>query len=286
LIFGAKINDSGNYEAIIPDSMPDIKFRILLLQQSQHTMILNSVSVDCVIFGFDKSGLRVLLNQTDKEKLRRVLPDQASSDQIKQLYEKHPVFTSDIDWSLFGGHVPETQDLDEFAKDLLFQATGLNDVYLQQIHAFGSLQRVPYVRVITIGYYSLINPEYHDLKQSNQAKSLQWFNLNELPILCFDHDQIIQQALLKLRQEVMYHPVGFHLLPDKFTLTEIQSLYEVILNKKMDTRNFRKKLAKMELLVDSGEKQQNVAHRAAKLYQFDIQVYEKLKEEGLNFRIE
>jgi 8-oxo-dGTP diphosphatase len=249
-------------------------------------MILNSVSVDCVIFGFDKSGLRVLLNQIDKEALRRTLPEQASSEQIRQLYEQHPVFTSDNYWSLFGGHVPEAQDLDEFAKNLLFQATGMTDVYLQQINAFGSLQRVPYVRVITVGYYSLINPDYYLLKQSNIAKSLQWFNLNELPALCFDHDQIIQHALLKLRQEVMYHPVGFHLLPEKFTLTEIQSLYEVILNKKMDTRNFRKKLAKMKLLVDSGEKQQNVAHRAAKLYQFDIQMYKKLKEEGLNFRIE
>jgi 8-oxo-dGTP diphosphatase len=249
-------------------------------------MILNSVSVDCVIFGFDNTGLRVLLNQIDKEALKRALPEQVSQEQIKQLYEKHPVLTSDLYWSLFGGHVPEQQDLDEFAKNLLFQATGLNDVFLQQIFAFGSLERVPYIRVITIGYYALINPEYHDLKQSNLAKSLQWFNLNELPPLCFDHDKIIRQALLKLRQEVMYHPVGFHLLPEKFTLTEIQSLYEVILNKKMDTRNFRKKLAKMGLLVDSGEKQQNVAHRAAKLYQFDIEVYEKLKDEGLNFRIE
>jgi len=249
-------------------------------------MILNSVSVDCVIFGFDKSGLKVLLVQIDKEVLRKALPEQASSDQIRQIYEKHPVLNSDMYWSLFGGHVPEQQDLDEFAKELLFQATGLNDVFLQQISAFGSLERVPYTRVITIGYYSLINPEYYDLKQSKLTKSLQWFNLTELPPLCFDHDKIIQQALLKLRQEVMYHPVGFHLLPEKFTLTEIQSLYEVILNKKMDTRNFRKKLAKMELLIDSGEKQQNVAHRAAKLYQFDIQVYEKLKKEGLNFRIE
>jgi len=249
-------------------------------------MILNSVSVDCVIFGFDKSGIRVLLNQIDKEALKLALPKQASSEQIKQLYEKHPVLTSDIYWSLFGGHVPEQQDLDEFAKTLLFQATGLNDVFLQQVYTFGSLERVPYTRVITIGYYALINPDYYDLKQSNLAKSMQWFNLNELPPLCFDHDKIIQQALLKLRQEVMYHPVGFHLLPEKFTLTEIQSLYEVILNKKMDTRNFRKKLAKMELLIDSGDKQQNVAHRAAKLYQFDIHIYEKLKEEGLNFRIE
>ena len=249
-------------------------------------MILNSISVDCVIFGFDKSGLRVLLNQIDREALLSDLPKHASSDQIRQIYEKHPVLTSDNYWSLFGEHVPEQQDLDEFAKELLFQATGLNDVYLQQINAFGSLDRVPYTRVITIGYYALINPDYYSLKQSNLAKSLQWFNLNELPTLCFDHEIIIQQALNKLRQEVMYHPVGFHLLPEKFTLTEIQSLYEVILNKKMDTRNFRKKLAKMELLIDSGEKQQNVAHRAAKLYQFDIQVYQKLKMEGLNFRIE
>jgi len=249
-------------------------------------MILNSISVDCVIFGFDKSGLRVLLNQIDKEALQQDLPKQASSDQIKQIYEKHPIITSENYWSLFGAHVPEQQDLNEFAKDLLFQATGLTDVYLQQINAFGSLDRVPYTRVITIGYYALINPDYYNLRQSNLAKSLQWFNLNELPTLCFDHEIIIQEALDKLRQEVMYHPVGFHLLPEKFTLTEIQSLYEVILNKKMDTRNFRKKLAKMKLLIDSGEKQQKVAHRAARLFQFDIQVYQKLKMEGLNFRIE
>lgn len=249
-------------------------------------MILNSVSVDCVIFGFDKSGLRVLLNQIDREALISSLPEQASGEQIKKLYEQHPMLTSEVYWSLFGSHVPEEQDLNEFAKDLLFQATGLTNVFLQQIQAFGSLERVPYTRVITIGFYALINPDYYNLKQSSLAKSLQWFNLSEIPSLCFDHDKIIEQALLKLRQEVMYHPVGFHLLPEKFTLTEIQSLYEVILNKKMDTRNFRKKLAKMKLLVDSEEKQQKVAHRAARLYQFDIQVYEQLKEEGLNFRIE
>jgi 8-oxo-dGTP diphosphatase len=249
-------------------------------------MILNSVSVDCVIFGFDKSGLSVLLNQIDKEELKMLLPKQASDEQITQIYEKHPLFTGEMHWSLFGGHVPEDQDLDEFAKELLYQATGMNDVFLKQIQSFGSLGRVPYTRVITIGYYALVNPDYYDIRKSKIAKSLQWFNLNELPPLSFDHAEIIQEALNKLRQEVMYHPVGFHLLPEKFTLTTIQSLYEVILNKKMDPRNFRKKLAKMELLIDSGEKQQKVAHRAAKLYQFDIQIYEKLKKEGLNFRIE
>jgi len=249
-------------------------------------MILNSVSVDCVIFGFDKTELRVLLTQIDKEVLKNQLPLQASQEQIKHIYEKHPVLNSDYYWSLFGGHVPEDQDLEEYAKELISKATGLDSLYLKQIQAFGSLERVPYTRVITIGYYSLINPEYHNLKKSSLAKSLQWFNLNNMPPLCFDHEQIIREALEKLRQEVMYHPVGFHLLPEKFTLTEIQSLYEAILNKKMDTRNFRKKLNKMRLLIDTEEKQQNVAHRAAKLYRFDIQVYEYLKTEGLNFRIE
>ena len=127
-------------------------------------MILNSVSVDCVIFGFDKTELRVLLTQIDKEVLKSQLPEQASSDQIKSIYEKHPVLTGDNYWSLFGSHVPEDQDLDEFAKELIFQATGLDNLYLKQLQAFGSLDRIPYTRVITVGYYSLINPEYHNLK--------------------------------------------------------------------------------------------------------------------------
>lgn len=258
---------------------------LLHLWEKPVFMILNSVSVDCVIFGFEKSGLRVLLSKANKNELIQSLPSQANDEQIHQLFDNHPILVEDDCWNLFGGHVPVDQDLDEYAKNLLFQATGLNDVYLQQIHAFGECKRVKYTRVITIGYYALINPHFHNVKRSNLAESLSWFNLDDLPTLPFDHNEIINKALSKLQQEVMYHPVGFHLLPDYFTLSEIQSLYEIILNKKMDTRNFRKKLAKMKLLVDTNEKQQNVAHRAAKLYKFDIQVYEKLKEEGLNFRI-
>lgn len=249
-------------------------------------MILNSVSVDCVIFGFDSSGLKVLLTQIDRDMLRKALPEQVTTEQIRQIYDMHPIFMEDNYWSLFGEHVPEDKDLDEFARELLHKATGLEDIFLKQISAFGSVERVPYTRVITIGYYALINPDYHSLKQSYLAKYLQWFRLNELPVLCFDHAEIIQKALSCLRQEVMYHPVGFHLLPEKFTLSEIQSLYEAVLNKKMDTRNFRKKLSKMKLLIDTGEKQQNVSHRAARMFRFDIQVYETLKKEGLNFRIE
>ena len=123
------------------------------------------------------------------------------------------------------------------------------------------------------------------MSQSELAKILKWFEIDELPKVLFDHTHIINEALKKLREEVKYHPIGFHLLPEKFTLTELQPLYEAILDKKLDTRNFRKKILKMELLVDTMEKQQNVAHRAAKLYSFDIETYTRLTEEGLNFRI-
>lgn len=149
----------------------------------------------------------------------------------------------------------------------------------------GSVARVPHTRVLTVAYYALINPDYHDLKLSPVAKSVRWFDIENLPEVIFDTREIIDKALRKLREEAQYHPVGFHLLPDKFTLTELQSLYEVILNTKLDTRNFRKKILNMKLLVDTNEKQMNVAHRAAKLYSFDVDIYSQLKEDGLNFRI-
>jgi 8-oxo-dGTP diphosphatase len=139
--------------------------------------------------------------------------------------------------------------------------------------------------VLTVAYYALINPDYHNMELSSIAKSVKWFDIENLPDVIFDTREIIEKALKKLRQEAQYHPVGFHLLPEKFTLSQLQTLYEVILNKKLDTRNFRKKIQNMGLLIDTNEKQKNVAHRAAKLYSFDPEIYNQLVEEGLNFRI-
>ncbi len=249
-------------------------------------MILKSVSIDCVIFGFDGTSLRVLLSQQNPEILRKQIAEREDYDDIRVLYERHPTLTEPDCWNVFGAHVPEKNDIDDFARELLFMATGMNDVFLQQFHCFGNVERVPNYRVITIGYYALINPAHHVIRKSIELNELKWFDLGDLPKLSFDHDLIIKKALDHLRHEVRYQPVGFHLLPDKFTLTEFQTLYEVILDKKMDTRNFRKKIAKMELLIDTNEKQQNVSHRAAKLYQFDEKIYHQLKEEGLKFRIE
>ncbi len=248
-------------------------------------MILKNISVDCVVFGFKNDKLNVLLWQAEPELLERFLTTKEEYEQIKILFEKNPALKSDNYWGLIGTHLPSEEDLDMYAKKVLQTATGIDDVYLKQVKTFGAVHRVPHYRVLTVAYYALINPDYHDLKLSPIAKSVKWFEINNLPDVIFDVKEIIDKALRKLREEVQYHPVGFHLLPEKFTLTQLQTMYEVILDKKLDTRNFRKKIQNMGLLIDTNQKQTNVAHRAAKLYSFDPDTYRRLVEEGLNFRI-
>lgn len=248
-------------------------------------MILKNISVDCVIFGFNNDKLNVLLWQAVPELLRKFLNTDDEYEQIRVLFDENPALKSDNFWGLIGSHLSEEEDLDCFAKKILSTATGLDNIYLKQVKTFGSPGRVPHYRVLTVAYYALINPDYHDLQLSPLAKALKWFEIDNLPEVIFDVKEIIDKALKKLREEVQYYPVGFHLLPEKFTLSQLQTLYEVILNKKLDTRNFRKKIMKMGLLIDTGEKQENVAHRAARLYSFDMNIYNHLIEEGLTFRI-
>ncbi len=248
-------------------------------------MILTNISVDCVIFGFSQGSLNVLLWQADQELLLRILREKEKDEQIHILYEKNPAIVSENYWGLIGAHAPVDENIDAFAKNILSTVTGLNNLYLKQFHAFGDCGRVPHYRVVTIAYYALINPAFHIIRRQELAKSLKWFPIHDLPDLIFDHEQIIYSALAKLKEEVKYHPVGFHLLPEKFTLSDLQNLYEAILETKLDTRNFRKKILKMGLLIDTSEKQKNVAHRAARFYSFELSTYEKLVEEGLNFRI-
>lgn len=248
-------------------------------------MILKNLSVDCVIFGLKHDKLNVLLWQAEPELLEKFLDTQEEYEQLRILFDKNPALGSDNYWGLIGTHLPSEEDLDTYAKKILHTATGLHDVYLRQVNTFGAVHRVPHYRVLTVAYYALINPDYHDLQLSPIAKAVRWFEIDNLPNVIFDVKDIIHTALRKLREEVQYHPAGFHLLPEKFTLTQLQTMYEVILNKKLDTRNFRKKILKMGLLIDKNEKQTKVAHRAAKLYSFDVDIYNRLKEEGLNFRI-
>jgi 8-oxo-dGTP diphosphatase len=248
-------------------------------------MILKNLSIDCVIFGFKDNKLNVLLWQVATEEVKKFFIEEDEYANVKVLFEENPMHKPEDFWSLIGTHLPTDKDLDEYAKYILTKATGLKDIYLKQVGTFGQVNRVPFLRVLTTAYYAFINPEYHNLQKSEIALVLNWFDMDKLPKLLFDHKQIIDEALKKLREEVRYHPVGFHMLPEKFTLTELQTLYEVILDKKLDTRNFRKKIQNMGLLIDTNEKQTNVAHRAAKLYTFNIDIYNKLKDEGLDFRI-
>jgi 8-oxo-dGTP diphosphatase len=248
-------------------------------------MILKNISLDCVIFGFIENKLNVLLWQSEIEQIKKFFAEEDNFEEVKILFEKNPIHKTKGYWGLIGTHLPSDENLDDYAKQILAKSTGLTNVFLRQIKTFGDVKRVPHYRVLTIGYYALINPEYHDLQQSEMAKVLSWHPVHKLPKLTFDHKSIIKAALNKLRDEVKYHPIGFHMLPEKFTLTELQNLYEAILGISLDTRNFRKKIQNMGLLVDTKEKQTHVAHRAAKLYTFDVDIYNKLKEDGLHFRI-
>lgn len=222
--------------------------------------ILKNVSTDCVIFGFDNSELKVLL-------------------------VKLAVDPGKGQWALPGSNILYDEDLNDAAKRVLCEFTGLNDVYMEQFQAFGNTSRFPLFRVITIAFFALLKIDSYSLEPGPKVSETQWHSINKLPKLPFDHKEIIEGAKKRLQQRVRIRPIGFELLPQKFTLTQIQHLYEAILNIELDTRNFRKKLLNLKMLQDLHERQKGVAHRAAKLFKFDEKKYNSLKEQGFNFEL-
>ena len=220
-----------------------------------------SITVDCVVFGLDEQDtLKVILIQ------RKLPPFQGQ-------------------WALPGGFVHLDETLEEAAWRELREETGIQNVFLEQLYTFSALNRDPRERIITVAYYALVNlGEYH-LEATTDAADAAWFAIDNLPKLAFDHLEIFQKALNRLRGKIRYEPIGFELLPKKFTLSQIQKLYETVLGKKLDKRNFRKKILKMNLLLELDEMQTDVAHRAARLYQFDEGKYEQLKQQGFSFEL-
>ncbi|MBK8968186.1 MAG: NUDIX domain-containing protein [Saprospiraceae bacterium] len=218
----------------------------------------SAFSVDNVIFGFDGNELKILLIH------RGAAPFKGK-------------------WALPGDLVYPNEDLNTAAERVLEQLTGLRDVYLEQVKAFGAVNRHPLGRVITIAYYSLIKISDYVVTPASFAQSAQWHSVSEVGELAFDHNEILNTCLKRLKLKVRMAPVGFELLPPKFTLTELQQLYEAILSEKLDKRNFRKKILSMNLLLDLNEMQEGVAHRPAKLYQFDQGNYEQFVAEGFSF---
>jgi 8-oxo-dGTP diphosphatase len=188
-------------------------------------------------------------------------------------------------WALPGGFVHIDESVDDAARRELQEETGLQNVFLEQLYTFGAIARDPRERVVTVAYYALVNLKEHSIQAATDASEAAWFPITHLPPLAFDHDQIMAMAIARLKGKVRYEPIGFELLPKKFTLSQLQALYETILGLPLDKRNFRKKILKMDLLIELDETQTDVAHRAARLYQFDESKYRQLKEKGFNFEI-
>lgn len=220
----------------------------------------SAFTVDNVIFGFDAGRLRVLLIRRNEEPFAG-------------------------QWGLPGYFVRPEEDLDAAAGRVLRETTGLEDVYLEQVHAFGSPGRHAFGRVITIAYYSLVKVADFHPRAASIATAVAWHDADRLPTLAFDHARIVGVAREALQRRVRTRPVGFELLPPAFTLTDLQQLYEAIWQTDLEKRNFRKKIIAMGLLRDLGRLQTGVAHRPAKLYAFDEDRYRALTEEGFSFEL-
>ena len=213
--------------------------------------------MDCIIFGFDGSQIKALLIKRD--------------------------FEPNIDcWSLMGGFVMENEGVDDAAKRVLNQLTGLHDIYMEQLGCFGNVDRDPGDRVISIAYFSLINinGNSQDLMEEHNA---QWIALDELPNLIFDHNDMIEMAKQRLREKIANYPVGFELLPERFTLQQLQSLYEAIYEVNLDKRNFAKKILGLEILKKLDEKEKASSRKGAFYYVFDTKKYKQLEKEGVKF---
>ena len=211
----------------------------------------------------------------------------ASSHQLKVLLIQRKKAPFINDWALPGGFVDLAEDLTTAALRELEEETGVKNIFLEQLFTFGAPNRDPRGRTISVAYYGLVNLSEHPVKAASDAKNVAWFDLDNLPKLAFDHANIIKAAIQRLRGKIRYQPIGFELLPPKFTLKELQQLYEKILGTKFNDRNFRTRIVKMGILKKMG-KQQNVAHRPAILYAFDKENYDhfvKEKEDWINRRV-
>ncbi len=217
------------------------------------------VAVDCIVFGFDNEDLKILL-------------------------VKRPIEPQKGEWSLMGGFVQEGESIDEASKRVLYSLTGLRNVYLEQLYTFGDIDRDPVARVISVTYYALIKISDYD-RDIVRHNGAQWFKASQHPPLIFDHDTMVETAINKLRRKCRTQPIGFELLPERFTIPQLQNLYEAILMQPLDKRNFRKKILSMNLLDKLDEKDKENSKKGAYLYRFNREKYEMLTSKGFSFEI-
>lgn len=217
------------------------------------------VAVDAIIFGFDGQDLKILL-------IKRNFPPAQG------------------EWSLMGGFLKKNESIDQAAERVLFKLTGLCNVFLEQLQGYGELERDPGERVISIAYYALINIDDYDEELAQQYNA-KWFPINDFPKLIFDHNIMVDKALRRLQRKAQNQPIGFELIPPKFTIPQLQRLYEAIFRKEFDKRNFRKKILSFHVLKKLEEKDRESSKKGAYLYQFDQKEYNRLLNSGYNFEV-
>jgi 8-oxo-dGTP diphosphatase len=217
-----------------------------------------AVTTDCIIFGFDAGEIKVLLIE------RGIDPFKGK-------------------WAFPGGFLHMDENADECARRELFEETGLENVFFEQLYTFSDVDRDPRGRVITVAYYALV--KIAEVHAGDDAQNAKWFPISQVPPLAFDHDRILRVALNRLRGKIRYQPIGFELLPEKFTMPELQTLYETILEMQLDRRNFRRKILDTGLLIDHQESVKGVPHKGAKYFSFNTNKYQELFERGFNFEI-
>lgn len=213
----------------------------------EHAKVL--VSVDCIVFGFDEGELRVLIGR------RKMDPGRGQ-------------------WSLYGGFVGENESIDDAADRVLYKLTGLEKLYIRQVGAFGNVDRDPGERVISIVYYTMINVKDYDSSLQEQH-GLQWVAIDDIPPLYSDHALMIRKARKKMQDKISHEPISFNLLPELFTLTQLQKVYEAVCGEKVDKRNFRKRIKDMDFIEKTEQIDHESSKRGAYLYRFNKKAYEE-----------
>jgi ADP-ribose pyrophosphatase YjhB (NUDIX family) len=217
------------------------------------------VAVDSIIFGFDQGELKLLIHRRQFEPAKG-------------------------EWSLFGGFVQRDESLDEAAARILYEHTGLENIYMEELQSYGEVDRDPAGRVISVAYFALIPAA--EFREAGRSKSeATWVSLGDLPPLIMDHDRMVEKALRRLKRRAATEPIGFELLSGDFTMPQLQALYEAIYQNPLDKRNFRKKILAMDVLIKLDTKDKSGSKKGAYLYRFDQKKYKKLVERGYNFTI-
>jgi 8-oxo-dGTP diphosphatase len=217
------------------------------------------VALDSIIFGFDNGELKLLIHKRQFEPFKG-------------------------DWSLFGGFLREDESLDDAANRILFDLTGLEKIYMEELQTYGNLERDPAGRVLSVAYFALI-PAHRYSEEYSKQYGATWVSMKEMSDLIMDHCAMVDSALRRLRRRTASQPIGFELLPKEFTIPKLQSLYEAIYQTPLDKRNFRKKILSMGVLVKLEEKDMSSSRKGAFLYRFDKKKYEKMVNGGYNFTL-